>query len=44
MASDWALLTGGHYLEVVVRTGLTVLTLDKGTNLIFIWLAKDIFL
>jgi hypothetical protein len=23
MASDWQLLTGGCYLEVVVRTGLT---------------------
>jgi len=25
MASDWPLLTGGRYSEVVVRTGLTVL-------------------
>jgi hypothetical protein len=25
MASDWPLLTGGRYWEVVVRTGLTVL-------------------
>jgi hypothetical protein len=25
MASDWPLLTGGHYSEVVVRTGLTVI-------------------
>jgi hypothetical protein len=24
MASDWPLLTGGHYSKVVVRTGLTV--------------------
>jgi hypothetical protein len=24
MASDWPLLTGGRYSEVVVRTGLTV--------------------
>jgi hypothetical protein len=24
MASDWPLLTGGSYSEVVVRTGLTV--------------------
>jgi hypothetical protein len=24
MASNWPLLTGGHYSEVVVRTGLTV--------------------
>ncbi len=25
MASDWPLLTGGRYSEVVVRTGLTVI-------------------
>jgi hypothetical protein len=25
MASDWPLLTGGRYSEVVVRTGFTVL-------------------
>jgi hypothetical protein len=24
MASDWPLLTGGHYSEVVIRIGLTV--------------------
>ncbi len=24
MASDWPLLTGGHYSELVIRTGLTV--------------------
>jgi hypothetical protein len=24
MASEWPLLTGGHYSDVVVRTGLTV--------------------
>jgi hypothetical protein len=29
MASDWPLLTGGRYSEVVVRTGLTVLNLIK---------------
>ncbi len=27
MASDWPLLTGGRYSEVVVRTGLTVLNM-----------------
>jgi hypothetical protein len=26
MALDWPLLTGGRYSEVVVRTGLTVLS------------------
>jgi hypothetical protein len=26
LASDWQLLTGGRYSEVVVRTGLTVFT------------------
>jgi hypothetical protein len=25
MASDWPLLTGGRYSEVVIRTGLTVI-------------------
>ncbi len=29
MASDWPLLTGGRYSEVVVRTGLTVPTVNE---------------
>jgi hypothetical protein len=29
VASDWPLLTGGRFSEVVVRTGLTALNLIK---------------
>ena len=32
MASDWPLLTGGHYLKVVVRTGMTVVRSQLGTK------------
>jgi hypothetical protein len=31
MASDWPLLTGGRYSEVVVKTGLTVIVISDAS-------------